>query len=182
VSGGIAAEGDLRTAAVLVPVLRDDEGVLRVLLIVRSDDGSLHGGQLGLPGGRPEAGDEDLRATALREAEEEIGLDPRSVEIVAHLPPLETRATGWRVHPFLGRVPWRTDWTLQESEIVGVLTPTVRELADPAGRRTLPFTSLRHPQPLLVEGIDVAGHVLWGMTLRLLEDVTPRLLAGEWDL
>jgi 8-oxo-dGTP pyrophosphatase MutT (NUDIX family) len=172
----------LRTAAVLVPVLRDDAGELRLLLVARFDDGGLHGGQLGLPGGRPEPGDADLRATALREAEEEIGLAHESVEVLAQLPPLDTRATGWRVHPFVGLVQWRTDWTLQESEIVAVLTPRVRELADPAARRTLPFTSLRHPKPLLVEGIDLEGHVLWGMTLRLLDDVVPRLLAGEWGV
>jgi 8-oxo-dGTP pyrophosphatase MutT (NUDIX family) len=171
---------ELRTAAVLVPVLRDETGEARILLIVRSDDGSLHGGQLGLPGGRPEPGDADLLATALREAQEEIGLDPAQVDVVGELPPLDTRATGWRVHAFVGRVPWRTEWTLQESEVVGVLTPTVRELADPAARGTLPFTSLRHREPLLVEGIDVEGHILWGMTLRLLDDVVPRLLAGDW--
>lgn len=173
---------ELRTAAVLVPVFRDPQGELRVLVVVRFDDGGLHGGQLGLPGGRPEPGDADLRATALRETEEEIGLAPHDVVIVAELPPVDTQATGWRVHPFVGRVPWRTTWRLQESEIVGVLTPALRDLADPAARRSLPFTSLRHPEPLLVEGIELEGHVLWGMTLRLLDLVAPRLLAGEWEL
>ncbi len=173
---------DLRTAAVLVPVLRDEAGDLRVLLVIRVDDGGLHGGQLGLPGGRPEPDDADLRATALREAQEEIGLAPSSVEVLAELPPLDTRATGWRVHPVVGRIPWQASWRVQESEIVGVLTPTVRELTDPDARGMLPFTSLRHPEPLLVEGIDLEGHVLWGMTLRLLDDVLPRLLAGEWDV
>jgi 8-oxo-dGTP pyrophosphatase MutT (NUDIX family) len=167
---------------VLVPLLRDPAGELRVLLVVRFDDGGLHGGQLGLPGGRPEAGDADLRATALREAEEEIGLDRASVEVLAELPALDTRATGWRVHPFVGRIPWRTDWALQEGEIVGVLMPAIADLAEPSVRRTLPFTSVRHATPLLVEGIDLEGHVLWGMTLRLLDVVLPRLLGGEWDV
>lgn len=173
---------DLRTAAVLMPVLRDEVGELRVLLVIRVDDGGLHGGQLGLPGGRPEPGDGDLLTTALREAAEEVGIDASSVDVLAELPPLDTRATGWRVHPYLGRVPWQTDWRLQEAEILGVLTPTVTALADPAARRTLPFTSLRHREPLLVEGIDLDGHVLWGMTLRLLDDVVPRLLAGVWEI
>ena len=57
-----------------------------------------------------------------------------------------------------------------------------RALADPAARAMLPFTSLRFREPLLVDGIDVEGHVLWGMTLRLLDDVLPRLLAGEWKV
>jgi len=109
---------------------------------------------LGLPGGRPEPDDADLLATALREADEEVGLSAAEVDVIAELSPLDTRATGWRVHPFVGRVPWRTRWRLQEDEIAGILTPAVTELADPAARRTLPFTSLRHREPLLVDGID----------------------------
>jgi 8-oxo-dGTP pyrophosphatase MutT (NUDIX family) len=172
----------LRSAAVLLPVFRDAEGELRIVLVVRADDGGQHGGQLGLPGGKPEPGDADLLATALREAEEEVGLSRGAVEVVAELEPLATRATGWLVHPFLGRVSPDTRWRLQETEIVGILTPAARTLADPASRATLPFSSLWFPEPLLVDGIDVEGHVLWGMTLRLLDDVLPRLLAGAWDV
>jgi 8-oxo-dGTP pyrophosphatase MutT (NUDIX family) len=173
---------EMRTAAVLLPFYRDADGDLRVVLVVRADDGGMHGGQLGLPGGRPEEGDADLLATALREAEEEVGLRPESVEVVAELPPFDTRATGWRVHPYIGRVPPDTPWRLQETEIVGILTPSARALADPDAREMLPFSSRRFQEPLLVDGIDVEGHVLWGMTLRLLDDALPRLLAGEWDV
>jgi len=173
---------ELRDAAVLVPVFRDEHSELRIVLVVRADDGGLHGGQLGLPGGKPEEGDADLRSTALREAEEEVGLASSVVEIVAELPPLETARTGWRVHPFLAGISANTTWCLQETEIVGILTPAARTLADPESRSTLPFTSLRFPDPLYVDGIDIEGHVLWGMTLRLLDDLLPRLLAGEWDV
>ena len=173
---------ELRTAAVLLPVYRDADGELRVVLVVRADDGGMHGGQLGLPGGKPEAGDADLLATALREAEEEVGLPRETVEIVAELPPLDTQRTGWRVHPFVARVPADTPWRMQETEIVGILTPSARALADPDARGRLPFSSLRFPQPLIVDGIDVDGHVLWGMTLRMLDDALPRLLAGEWNV
>jgi 8-oxo-dGTP pyrophosphatase MutT (NUDIX family) len=172
----------MRDAAVLVPVFRDADAELRIAIVVRADDGGLHGGQLGLPGGKPEPGDPDLLATALREAEEEVGLAPESVDVLAALEPLATRSTGWRVYPFLARIPSDTTWRLQESEIVGILTPSVRALAEPGARSTLPFTSRRFSEPLLVDGIDVEGHVLWGMTLRLLDDVLPRLLAAEWDV
>jgi 8-oxo-dGTP pyrophosphatase MutT (NUDIX family) len=172
----------MRDAAVLVPVFRDGDGELRVAIVVRADDGGLHGGQLGLPGGKPEPGDAGLLATALREAEEEVGLARDVVDVLATLEPFETRETGWRVHPFLGRIPADTTWRLQETEIVGLLTPSARALADPAARSTLPFTSRRFSEPLLVDGIDVEGHVLWGMTLRLLDATIPRLLAGEWDV
>jgi 8-oxo-dGTP pyrophosphatase MutT (NUDIX family) len=160
-------------------VFRDAHGVLRILLLLRTDRG-IHGGQLGLPGGRPEPGGRDLLATALREAEEEVGLPPAHVEVLAALDPLETWATGFRVHPFLGLVPADVSWRLQPDEVARVLTPAVEILGDPAERRRLPFTSSHFREPLEVEGIEVEGHVLWGLTLRLLDDLVPRLLAGEW--
>jgi len=172
----------LQEAAVLVPVYRDTDGVLRIVLVVRADDGGLHGGQIGLPGGRPEPEDADLRATAVREAWEEVGLHPDAIEVLGTLPAVSTRATGYRVVPFLARLTEHPTLVLQEAEIVGVLTPSVERLADPAARATLPFTSRRYPEPIHVDGIDVDGHVLWGMTLRILDDVVPRLLAGEWDV
>ena len=171
----------LRDAAVLVPVFRDTDGVLRILLLLRTDRG-VHGGQLGLPGGRPEPGDRDFLATALREAEEEVGLHPDQVEVLATLDPLETVATGWRVHPFLGLVPGEVEWRLQPDEVVQVFTPSVEMLGDATVRHRLPFTSSYFVEPVDVEGIDVEGHVLWGMTLRLLDELVPRLLAREWDL
>ena len=162
-------------------MFRDAEGVLRILLLLRTDRG-IHGGQLGLPGGRPEPGDRDLLATALREAEEEVGLSPGLVDVLATLAPLETMATGFRVHPFLGRVPADIPWRPQPDEVDRLLTPAVEVLGDPAERRLLPFTSNYFREPLEVEGIDVEGHVLWGLTLRLLDDLIPRLLAGEWSV
>lgn len=171
----------MKDAAVLAPVFRDAEGVLRIVLLVRTDRG-IHGGQIGLPGGRPEREDRDFLATALRESEEEIGLPPDRVTVLASLEPLETTATGWRVHPFLGLVPDDVAWRLQPEEVVRLLTPAVEMLGDPAQRSRLPFSSTYFRQPIEVDGIDVDGHVLWGMTLRLLEELVPRLLDGEWDL
>ncbi len=83
------------------------------------------------------------------------------------------------MHPFLGLIPADVEWRLQPEEVVRVLTPSVEALGDPAERRRLPFTSSYFREPLEVDGIDVEGHVLWGMTLRLLDDLVPRLLAGE---
>jgi 8-oxo-dGTP pyrophosphatase MutT (NUDIX family) len=169
-----------RIAAVLVPVFRDQEGRLRIVLIVRSDRG-LHGGQLALPGGKADAVDESLLATALREAEEEVGLLPEEVEVIAELDPVHSGPTRFKVHPFLARIPADVQWRPSEEEVVEVLTPLVEELGRPDTRRELLFTSARFPEGLLVDGIPVGEHVLWGMTLRLLDDVVPRLLAGEWD-
>ena len=166
-------------AAVLAPVYRDEAGTLRLVLIVRTDRGH-HGGQLAFPGGRVDAGDADLVATALREAEEEVGLDPSRVRIVAELPHVRSGPTNMVVHPFLGRVPADVAWRPNPHEVVEILTPSVDELWDPALRREHLFTSARWPEGLLVDGIPLGDRVLWGMTLRVLDDLVPRLLAGEW--
>jgi 8-oxo-dGTP pyrophosphatase MutT (NUDIX family) len=169
-----------RIAAVLVPVFRDAAGALRIVLIVRSDHG-LHGGQLALPGGKADADDESLLATALREAEEEIGLSPAEVDVIAELASVHSGPTRFEVHPFLARIPADVLWRPSEAEVVDVVTPLVTDLGRADARRELLFTSARFPEGLLVDGIPVGDRVLWGMTLRLLDDVVPRLLAGEWD-
>ncbi len=171
----------MENAAVLAPVFRDAGGVLRILLLVRTDRG-VHGGQLGLPGGRPEPGDRDFLATALRETQEEVGLSAEEVEVLAALEPLETMATGFRVHPFLGRIPGDSVFQPQPEEVAGLLTPSVESLGAVTARQQLRFTSNHFREPLDVEGIAIEGHVLWGMTLRLLDDLVPRLLAGEWPV
>jgi 8-oxo-dGTP pyrophosphatase MutT (NUDIX family) len=170
----------LRIAAVLVPVFRDEDGRLRLVLIVRTDRG-LHGGQLAVPGGKAEADDETLIATALREAEEEIGLVPADVQVLAELDTVRSGPTEFEVHPFLARIPAGAQWRLNPDEVVEVLTPAVEEMWDPEIRRELLFTSTRWPEGVLVDGIPIGERVLWGMTLRLLDDVVPRLLAGEWE-
>lgn len=175
--GGSAA----RRAAVLVPVFRDLRGELRVVLIHRAP-GGIHGDQIAFPGGGAEPQDASLLATALRESEEEIGLDPSTVELLETLPVLMTRVTGFSIAPFLGRIVRPERWIPHPREIADVIEPLVSELADPAAHdeMTLPYgpggSSRRFPF------IHVAGHRLWGASYRILEPVLPRLLAGEWRI
>jgi 8-oxo-dGTP pyrophosphatase MutT (NUDIX family) len=86
-----------------VPLFRDDEGELRLVLVARGPLGR-HGHQLSLPGGKHEPGDASLLETALRETEEEIGLTRANFEVTGALPPIDTRTTGFRVHPHLARI------------------------------------------------------------------------------
>ncbi len=175
-----APKDGLTTAAVLAPFFRDPDGALRLVLVVRGARG-IHGSQLGFPGGKPEPGDAHLLDTALRETEEEIGVGRAHVEVLAEIAPLATRTTGFRVYPFVGRLPPGLEWRLRPGEIVGLLTPTVRELAEPADRGPMLFANAALGTRT-VEGIPVDGHVLWGMTLRLLDLLLPRVVAGEFDL
>lgn len=182
IAAAIVAALEPTPSAVLVPVYRDPDGELRVVLVVRGAHG-FHGGQLGLPGGKWQPGDVTLERTALREAEEEIGLRAADVDVLAELDALDTVVSGFRVHPFLARIRPADAWRLAEGEIDEIVTPPVRAFADPALRGEHPFLAPAWPEPRLVEGVVLeGGHLVWGFTLRLLDGLMPRLLAGEWDV
>lgn len=169
-------------AAVLVPVFRDNEGELRLVLVVRGERG-VHGGQLALPGGKQEPDDSSPLETALREAEEEVGLARGDLDVLAALTPVDTHTTGFRVHPYLARVRPPKRWRFAPGEITGVITPQVHTLVDRAARQEELLTFPSWPEPRRIECITLEdGHMLWGLTLRLLDAIVPRLLAGEWAI
>ncbi len=91
-------------AAVLVPLF-GHPGQSGLVFTERRSDLRRHPGEISFPGGRRDGPAEDLMTTALREAEEEIGLDPGEVELVGALPPVGTFVTGYKVHPFVGLIP-----------------------------------------------------------------------------
>jgi 8-oxo-dGTP pyrophosphatase MutT (NUDIX family) len=169
-----------RQAAVLVPVFRDEHGDVRIVLIHRAP-GGIHGDQLAFPGGVAEPGDPTLLDTALRESEEEIGLDPSSVELLEALPLFTTRASGISIAPFLGRILRPEHWRPHQREIAAVIEPRLVDLADPAARSRIrgPFGPKGEERQLPC--IRVGDQRLWGASLRILDPVLPRLLAGEWQ-
>lgn len=166
----------------LVPVFRDEQRQIRVLLVQRGMRG-IHGGQLGFPGGKREPGDRSLLETALRETDEEVGLCQDQIEILASLEPLDTTTTGYRVHPYLARIVPPRLWRLADGEITDVITPTVHALTDPSARREHEIPFATWPMPRRVPWVMLEKEqVLWGLTLRVLDSLLPRLLAGEWTV
>ena len=135
-----------REAAVLIPLFRGDEDDLR-LVIVRRGEGGVHGGQLAFPGGKCEPEDASPMATALREAHEEIGLDPERVSVVAHLPFIETHTTGFRIFPFLARVVPPPAWQRQEAEIAEVIEARIEDLARPEAHQSEVVSFPTWPRP-----------------------------------
>jgi 8-oxo-dGTP pyrophosphatase MutT (NUDIX family) len=169
-------------AAVLLPFYRDPSGELRLILIERTRHGR-HGGQIALPGGKYEAADTSLRVTAVRETCEELGLRPDDLEVVSELPPLRTRATGYQVWPFVARLRRVPDvWRPGEAEVASVLDVRVVELADTASRgvEEMEFAAWNGRERVPVRRIG--GYTVWGLTLRILEPVLPRALAGEYPV
>jgi 8-oxo-dGTP pyrophosphatase MutT (NUDIX family) len=157
-------------SAVLAPLYRDPRGDLRLVFIRRSPYG-LHAGQIAFPGGRREAGDVDLLATALREAEEEDGLDPSLVEVLTDLPVIETMATGFRVAPFLGRLNGAPPtWRRQETEIDEILEVRLDDL-NPATHAVERWQLPEWPEPREIPFYRIGPYKLWGATYRIVESI-----------
>jgi 8-oxo-dGTP pyrophosphatase MutT (NUDIX family) len=172
---------ELIDAAVLVPVYRDAKGELRVVLVRRTEGGP-HGGQIAFPGGKLDASDGSLRDAALREASEEIGLPPASVTVLAELGILETRATGFRIHPFLARVTRPAQWRIAVREVAQVLEPRIADLADPANQDAAMERFPQWPEAVRIEFTRIGPHRLWGATHRILKPLLPKLLKGAWEI
>jgi 8-oxo-dGTP pyrophosphatase MutT (NUDIX family) len=170
----------LLDAAVLAPIYRDAAGALRMIFILRTERG-IHGGQIAFPGGRREAEDVSYADAALREAEEEIGLDPASVRVLAELPVITTSSTGFRIHPFLGVIRPAV-WRPQPEEVSEVLDVAVADLAreDLRGRATERFRG--SDRPVEFEYLQLGPHRLWGATWRIVSALVPRLESGEWPI
>ena len=157
-------------AGVLVP-LYIDRGELHGVFTKRREDLRRHAGEISFPGGRYDEGEADLQATALREAEEEIGLPREAVEIVGALQPTPTIATGYAIYPFVGLIEPGRDWTLSALEVAQVLELSLRELRDGYVRQRL----IRRGLPIRTDTYVVGDHLIWGATARILSDLFDRI-------
>jgi 8-oxo-dGTP pyrophosphatase MutT (NUDIX family) len=165
----IRARGATR-AGVLVPLyVEGDE--LHAVFTKRREDLRRHPGEISFPGGRQDQGDADLAATALREAHEEIGLSPDSVELLGALQPTSTIATGYAVYPFVGLLEPGQEWTLSAREVAQVLELSLSALRAGYRRQRL----VRRGVPIRTDTYVVGEHLIWGATARILADLFDRI-------
>ncbi|GAA0815506.1 NUDIX hydrolase [Spirilliplanes yamanashiensis] len=166
------AEGG-RDSAVLV-LLGEGPAGPDVLVLQRAARMRQHAGQPAFPGGAADPGDADAAATALREANEEVGLDPASVTVVAQLPRLWIPVSRYVVTPVLAW--WHSPhevWPCQPEEVAHVARLPVAELVDPANR-----VRVRHPSGWIGPAFDMPGMLVWGFTGGVLSAV---LDMGGWS-
>ncbi|MGK2939164.1 MAG: NUDIX hydrolase [Solirubrobacteraceae bacterium] len=158
-------------AAVLVPLYVAD-GELHAVFTKRREDMRRHAGEIAFPGGRQDP-DEDLRRTALREAEEEIGLPPDAVDVLGALSPVGTFVTSYAVYPFVGLIESGHGWVPSPDEVHSVLELPLRGLRDAHGRKRL----IRRGVPFTTDvyGISGSDDVIWGATARMLADLLARV-------
>jgi len=155
-------------AAVLVPLFRADGGrQLHIVLTRRRADLRRHAGEIAFPGGRKDFEDASLEQTALREAEEEIGLTREQVSVIGELRPTSTFATNYVIHPFVASVPEGVAWRVSAKEVDAVLELPLEDVR--ASRTT---TTLERRGITFQTGAFVLdGNVIWGATARIIEDL-----------
>lgn len=156
-----------REAGVLVLFFPRD-GVPTLLLTVRRGDLKNHAGQVSFPGGRREPY-ETLRETALREAHEEVGVDPATVDVLGTLTPLYIPPSNFCVYPFVGMTPQTPALQPQDAEVEAVLCVSLAHLRNPQTRRREPWTL--HGTTVDVPFLDVDGHKVWGATAMMLAEL-----------
>ncbi len=175
---------DPRPAAVLC-ALFEEAGSARVVLTRRSGSLRSHAGEVSFPGGRLDPGERAVEA-ALREAREEVGLDPDLVEILGELRPLSTRSSREAIRPFVGALGCRPELRANADEVDRVFTVALSDLTLPgvhhievrgpaAGGR--PGISSRSDPARTVHFFEVSGETIWGATARMLGDLLDLVLA-----
>jgi 8-oxo-dGTP pyrophosphatase MutT (NUDIX family) len=146
-------------------------GHVHAVFTKRREDMRRHPGEISFPGGRHDETDPDLLATALREAEEEIGLPRSAVRVLGALQPTPTIATGYAIYPFVGLIEPGLAWTLSAREVAQVLELTLDDLQAGYGRRRL----LRRGVPIRTDTYVVGDDLIWGATARILADLLYRI-------
>jgi 8-oxo-dGTP pyrophosphatase MutT (NUDIX family) len=164
--------GGFGVAAVLVP-LHEEGGVTSVLLTVRRHDLRYHAGQVSFPGGRVEPGEVPL-AAALREAQEEIGLDPGRARVLGRLSEAVVLQSAFRLTPWVASVPYPYPYAAAPREVEAIWHVPLPALMAPGVHRT--ERRLAYGLELDVHYYDVEGRTIWGATARVLSE-----LLGIWS-
>jgi len=168
---------------VLVPLLPRPEG-LHVLFTERSKELRAHAGQISFPGGSVDPSDADVRAAALREAQEEVGLQQQHVEVLGTIDDCPTFVTGYVITPVVGIIDplaftaaGRYPWDPSPAEIAALHELPLSDFCDPANLRV--EMREREGQMFELYWYTVRGTVVWGATARILNQLIELAREGE---
>ncbi|MGZ4136880.1 MAG: NUDIX hydrolase [Actinomycetota bacterium] len=162
---------DTRLAGVLVPLVLGERP--SAVFTRRTEHLSRHAGEISFPGGLRHDEDGDLRATALRETQEELGLDPASVDVLGTLPPVHTFVSGILIVPFVGALSERPAFRPNDAEIAEVLEFALDELDRAESLVEFP----REGRVYRGYAYEMPNATIWGATARILHDLLEAMRA-----
>ena len=179
---GLEAQMEMSSRASYEWVVRDDHkkgGVLslfyphqdkwHMVFMKRTQDGRVHGGQVSFPGGKMEPDDQTIIHTALREAEEELGIPANEVEIIGELTRLYVFASNFMVYPSVGFLNYRPVFRPSEEEVATVIETPVDDLL--SQDREIVHLKLNEKLRIKAPAFKVREHIIWGATAMMLNEL-----------
>jgi 8-oxo-dGTP pyrophosphatase MutT (NUDIX family) len=169
---------DSKSAAVLI-LLYPKDGLIHTAFIQRPAYDGVHGGQISFPGGKKEASDPDLIHTALREASEEIGVNPSEINIISILTPLYIPVSNIVVTPVVGWMDKQPVFKKQEEEVVFIIEADIRTLINPSMIKIKPFEI--RGEMIDIKYFDYKDNVIWGATAMIVHELFTLLRSGNFS-
>ncbi len=167
-----------KESAVLLLLYPSDPGNLHTLFIQRAGGRKVHSSQIAFPGGKRDHDDPDLQSTALREAKEEVGVDPGQVQLLGPLTEIFIPPSGYLVAPYVGWIAHRPSFLPEPSEVKAILEAPIERFIGPEAIGTRKVRAGKGGVRLTVPAYEWQGHPIWGATAMMLSELTMLLEQG----
>ncbi len=160
----------VRSAAVLSLIYKTENGEASLVLTKRRAYEGVHSNQISFPGGKPEKHDLDLRATAIRETEEEIGIRKNTIVLVRQLTDIFIPPSNFLVSPFLGYTGTTPHFVKQDAEVESIISVKIKDLISD-GFLTKQIIDTSYAKKIEVPAFGFDGHIVWGATAMMLSEI-----------
>jgi 8-oxo-dGTP pyrophosphatase MutT (NUDIX family) len=167
---------DFRRAGVMALLYPGPDGLARLLLILRNTDKGVHSDQVAFPGGQYEKGDLDLAQTALRETEEEVGVPASGIVLIRPLSQVYIPPSRFEVSPYIGMLPYTPEFRKQDSEVAALIEVPLPHILREESLVTRRLTT-SYAREITVPAFLLQGHIVWGATAMMLNEVKSLLKA-----